>query len=348
MIRIGWGVIGACGIALRRMIPEGIIPARQAVLRAVMDIDEERVRQVGERFAVRRFTEVEPLLAYPEVQAVYIATPTIHHAPQALAAIEAGKHVLIEKPLAMTADEGAAIAEAARSKGVVAGVGFMMRHHGAHRRIKELIDDGTLGTPVMGRAQLSCWYPPIEGAWRQDPALGGGGAFIDMGNHCFDLLEMFFGRTTEVHAFTANRVHPYPSEDTALATFRFQSGALGIVDTLFNVPDDASKNVLEIYGTRGAIRCKGTIGQGPGGSARLIALEQKGYAAQQDRGPARATRLRCGQVNTYLAEIRDFSDAIALGHPPTCSIEDGVWNMKVVEAAYRSARTGCAVKLTEE
>jgi len=343
---IGWGVIGAGGIASRRTIPEGILPARGARLAAVMDVDAARAKGASERFGgVPWFTEVEPLLALDDVQAVYIATPTIAHAPQALAAIATGKHVLVEKPLAMTVAEGRRIAEAAQLHGVLVGTGFMMRHHGAHAKIKQLVERGAIGKPVMGRAQLSCWYPPIPGAWRQDPALGGGGAFADMGNHCFDLLEMFLGRTIEVHAFLGNIVHAYPSEDTAAVTFRFESGAVGIVDNLFNVPDEASRNVLEIYGSAGGIRCEGTIGQGPGGSVRLVSARAGGYDAKQQRTAAKERPVPFRRVNTYRAEIEDFTRAIRTGGRPAVPIEDGLWNLRVVEAAYRSARTGRAVRI---
>ncbi|MBM4036439.1 MAG: Gfo/Idh/MocA family oxidoreductase [Planctomycetes bacterium] len=349
MSSIGWGVIGAGGIASRRTIPEGILPARGARLAAVMDIDAARAKAASERFGgVPWLTEVEQLLARADVEAVYVATPTIAHAPQALAAIAAGKHVLVEKPLAMSVAEGRRIAAAAVRKGVVVGTGFMMRHHGAHAKIRRLIEAGAIGKPVMGRAQLSCWYPPIARAWRQDPDQGGGGAFADMGNHCFDLLEMFLGRTTEVHAFIGNLVHSYKSEDTALVTFRFASGAVGIVDNLFNIPDEASKNVLEIYGSAGGIRCEGTVGQTPGGTVRLVSVKTGGYDAQQQRAAARERAIPFPKTNTYRAEIEDFTHAIRTGGRPAVPIEDGLWNLRVVEAAYRSARTGRVVKLSAQ
>ena len=343
---IGWAVIGAGGIASRRTIPEGILRARGAKLAAVMDIDRERARAASERFGgVPWFTEIEPLLARDDVRAVYIATPTIAHAPQALAAIAAGKHALVEKPLAMSAAEGRRIATAARRQGVLVGTGFMMRHHGAHQKIRQLIKAGAIGKPVLGRAQLSCWYPPIAGAWRQLPLLGGGGSFMDMGNHCFDLLEVFLGRTVEVHAFIANLVQGYPSEDTALVTFRFESGAMGVVDNLFNVPDEASKNVLEIYGSEGSLRCEGTIGQTPGGIVRLVSVRAGGYDAKQRRAASRERLIRFPRINTYRAEIEDFTRAVATGARPAVPIEDGLWNMRVVDAAYRSARTGRTVRV---
>jgi len=346
-MRIGWAVIGAGGIASRRTIPEGILPARGAKLVALMDIDPARAQAASERFGgVPWHTDIESLLARDDVDAVYIATPTIAHAPQALAAIAAGKHALIEKPLAMTASEAGRIAAAARRKGVLVGTGFMMRHHGAHQKTLDLIQKGAIGKPVFGRAQLSCWYPPIPGAWRQDPQLGGGGSFIDMGNHCFDLLEMLLGKTAEVHAFLGHLVHSYPSEDTAVVTFRFESGAFGVVDNLFNVPDEASKNVLEIYGSAGSIRCEGTIGQTAGGILRLVSVRTGAYDAQQQRSAARECVVRFPPINTYRAEIEDFTRAIRTGSLPAVPIEDGLWNLRVVEAAYRSARTGRAVKVT--
>jgi predicted dehydrogenase len=343
---IGWGVIGAGGIARRRTIPEGIVPARGAKLVAVMDIDKKAAAAVGEQFGgVPSYTSIEPLLARDDVDVVYIATPANVHAAQALAAIKAGKHALVEKPLAMTAAEARTIAAAAKRKGLTVGTGFMMRHHGAHQKIKQLIDAGVIGKPVMGRAQLSCWYPKMKGAWRQDPRLGGGGSFIDMGNHCFDVLEMLLGRTVEVHAFMGCLVQKYKSEDTAVVTFRFASGAIGIVDNLFNVPDESSKNVLEIYGSGGSIRCEGTIGQAPSGTVKLVAVKTGGYDAQQQRTVSKERVVRYREVNTYRAEIEDFTRAIQRGIAPAVPIADGIWNMKVVDAAYQSARTGRTVKV---
>jgi predicted dehydrogenase len=312
-----------------------------------MDVDADRAHEVAAMFGgVRALARAEDLLDDPDVRAVYIATPPCVHAEQCIAALEAGKHVLVEKPVAMSAGEAAKVKRLARQKGLKLGTGFMMRHHGAHRKIAEMIRSGVLGTPVLGRAQLSCWYPPMAGAWRQDPKLGGGGSFIDMGNHCVDLLEMFLGRATEVCAFTGNLVHPYKAEDSAAVLLRFASGAMGFVDAFFNIPDAASANVLEVYGSRGSVRCEGTIGQGPGGRClATIEGDAAGYDARQARPQQGSRELQYEQVNTYEAEIRDFSDAIENDREPTVTYDDGIWSMRVCEAVYRSARTGRAVKL---
>ncbi len=140
-----------------------------------------------------------------------------------------------------------------------------MRFLSQHQAALKMIQDGKLGTPVYGRAQLSCWYPPIPGAWRQDPSTGGGGSLVDMGSHCIDLLEMFFGRIKSVSCFINNSIHDYNSEDSAIVALKFENGAMATVDTYFCIPDNSSKNILELYGSMGSILAKGTIGQGDSG-----------------------------------------------------------------------------------
>ena len=95
--------------------------------------------------------------------------------------------------------------------------------------------------------------------------LGGGGSLVDMGSHCIDLLEMFFGKVKSVSCFINNSVHDYESEDSALVSLFFENGAMGSVDTYFCIPDNSSKNILELYGSKGSILAKGTIGQGSAG-----------------------------------------------------------------------------------
>ncbi len=340
---IGWGVIGCGGIADRRTIPEGIIPAAGAELVAVQDIAEDRVAEVAAKYDVRAYTAVEELLADDNVDAVYIATPTFVHHEQTVAAARAGKHVLCEKPLAMTEQECEDSILVCEEEGVKFGTNFMMRFHACHVAMREMIAAGDLGTPVFGRAELTCWYPPIEGAFRQSQKLGGGGALIDMGNHCIDLLEFLFGSKVErVACFTGHLVQDYETEDTAVATLHFANGAVGVVDNLFNVPDAAARNMLEVYGSRGSMVTRGTIGQDSTGSiSAILEGEAKGYDAQQARDAGAAEQIIEPEVvNMYQAAIEGFCDAIVNDTEPPVSAADGLWSHKVIEACYESARTG--------
>ncbi|HNT33637.1 MAG TPA: Gfo/Idh/MocA family oxidoreductase [bacterium] len=341
MAKVGWGVIGAGGIADRRTIPEGILPAKNAKLVAVMDADPETAQTLSSKYQVPSYIRAADLLANEQVEAVYVASPTYCHKPQTIEAARAGKHVLCEKPLGLTIREAEAMLDECRKAKVNLGVGFMMRYNVYHQKIRSLIEKGSIGTVVFARAQLTCWYPPIEGAWRQDPKLGGGGALMDLTVHCVDLLEFLLGPVAEVGSLVERRVHAYPVDDTNAVMIRFASGAVGFVDCAFNIPDDASENVLEIQGSKGCIKGKMTIGQGPGGEVVQCLLKNAGgYSASQKREPVTYQPLALSVKNTYQSEIEAFSDSVLKAVPPPISGDDGLHNMKVVEAVKKSAKTG--------
>jgi len=343
--KIKWGVIGSGGIARRRTIPEGITQASNAELVAVFDPNVEVNQAVAKQFGARAADSVEALLR-SDIEAVYIASPPGAHRTQTLACARAGKHVLSEKPLGMTVADARAMIAACKKARVKLGTAFMMRFLAQHQAALKLLRDGKLGKPVFGRAQLSCWYPPMPGAWRQDLKTGGGGSLMDMGGHCMDLLEMFFGPVKAVSCFTHRTVHGYTAEDSALVSLVFKNGALGTVDTFFCVPDEASQNRLELYGSLGSILAKGTIGQGDHGEMVAFLKEgATGYDAQQARAEGGGIVINPPPVNTYRAEIEEFSAAILENREPSNNAALGLQSQKILAACYQSARTGKAVKL---
>jgi len=274
--KVRFGVIGAGGIASRKTIP-GMRKAANCQLVAVMD--PVNVEQIAAAFHVpKAYTWEADLLADPDVDAVYIASPVFCHARQIRMAAEAGKHVLCEKPLARNLKEAKAAVAACRRRRVFLQEGYMMTFHGARTRIKELIEAGRLGRIVSMRAQLSCWYPKMAGAWRQNPCKGGGGGLIDMATRLYDLLEYFAGPIRRIVALTGRLVHDYRSEDASTTLVEFASGAHGTIDCFFCIPDEASRTRLEIYGSRGAILTEGTIGQSTRG--KVEALFARSDAAQ--------------------------------------------------------------------
>jgi predicted dehydrogenase len=343
--KIKWGVIGSGGIARRRTIPEGITKARNAKLSVVFDINQQANAEVANEFDAEVAVSIDELLG-SDVDVVYVATPAHVHAEQVRACAEASKHILCEKPLGMTVVEAESMIELCRQRDVKLGCAFMMRFVTQHQMALQLVKEGKLGQSVYARAQLSCWYPPIEGAWRQDPNTGGGGALIDMGGHCVDLLEMFFGRIARVSCFINNSVHGYKSEDSATVMLFFENGALATVDTFFCIPDNSSKNVLELYGSKGSILATGTIGQGPAGQmAAFLEQHGKNYDAQQARAVAQGIIIEPEPVNTYQAEIEEFSQAIIDNREPVISAELGIQNQKILTACYESARMGKVIEI---
>ncbi len=343
--KIKWGVIGSGGIAKRRTIPEGIMNADHAVLSAVYDINAEVNTAVAKEFNARAVNSIQELIS-SDIDAVYIASPVNKHFEHVLACAKGKKHILCEKPLGMTTAETEKMISACKAEGVMLGTSFMMRFVEQHKAALQLIQDGRLGKPVYGRAQLSCWYPPIEGAWRQDPASGGGGSLMDMGSHCIDLLEMFFGKIRSVSCFINNSVHPYRSEDSAVVSLLFENGAMGTVDTYFCIPDNSSKNILELYGSGGSILAKGTIGQGPAGEmTAYLEGDSSGYNAQQSRNEGDGISINPPPVNTYRAEIEEFSCAIIEKREPKNNVDLGLESQKILAACYESARTGKTIKI---
>lgn len=343
--KIKWGVIGSGGIAQRRTIPEGIVLADHAELVAVYDINSEVNKAVAEKFNAKAVNSIEELLN-SDIDAVYIASPVNMHLEHAITCAKGKMHVFCEKPLGMSVEEAEKMIQVCDQEGVYLGTALMMRFLAQHQAALKIIQEGKLGKPVFGRAQLSCWYPPIEGAWRQDPTVGGGGSLMDMGSHCIDLLEMFFGKVKSVNCFINNSVHAYQSEDAAIVSLFFENGALATVDSCFCIPDNSSKNILELYGSGGSIIAKGTIGQGDSGEmTAFLEGDSVGYDANQRRSAAEGLVINPTSVNTYLSEIEEFSCAILEKREPSNNAAIGLQSQKVMTACYLSAKIGKAVQV---
>jgi predicted dehydrogenase len=331
--KIKWGVIGSAGIARRRTIPEGIMRADNATLTGVYNPTQSKNEEVAAQFGAKACKSIAQLLK-SDLDAIYIASPPDVHLKQVTACAKAGKHVLCEKPLATNVKHAEKMIAICKDANVKFGTALMMRFHSQHQAALQLIKEGKLGKPVLGRAQLAFWYPPMENAWRQDPKRGGGGALMDVGGHCIDLLEMFFGPVRSVSCFISNTIHSYASEDAAVTNLMFENGALGMVDTFFCIPDEASKNALELYGSLGAIHATGTLGQGEAGNMT---------ATLKNEGAASEIKIMPTPVNTYRAEIEEFGKAILENRDPSCSGESGLRSQKILAACYKSAKSGKSV-----
>ena len=333
------GVIGAGGIARRKTIP-GMKKARNIDVAAVMDV--VGVDEIAKELKVRKAYKREgDLLKDKDIDAVYIASPLNLHFKQIKQAASAGKHVLCEKPLTLTFKQAREAVIACRKNKVFLQEGYMMKFHGAHQTIADLIKKRQLGKLVYMRAQLSCWYPKMKGAWRQDPRKGGGGALIDMATHLFDLLEMFAGPIQHVAALTSNLVQKYKSEDAAVTMLEFESGAHATVDTYFCIPDEASRTRLEIYGSKGAILTEGTIGQSMGGKVEgVFGVGAGGYDAAQNKDVVRTfERIAFPKINPYTAECEYFADCCLKGKEPKINdAQNALHIMQLTEMAYASAK----------
>jgi len=329
MKKVRFGIIGSGGIARKRTIP-GLMLAENAVCEAIMDLNEASLNEVGDEFGIeKRYNTLDAILADKDIDAVYIATPVFCHKEQVFAAADAGKHILLEKPMGLTSKEGEEMAAYCKTRGVLLCVGFMMRLHGAHFEIKKLIKSGAIGAVVSAYAKFNCLSPPSAQKWRQTKAYGAGGTMIDMGIHCIDLLTYITNlKITEATGIYGNQIFEYPdTEDAATGVFKMDNGAIFTVESNFNLSDELGGCKFEIYGTRGTIVAEGTLGQVETGEVRYKTQ------AELERG---WQVLPYVSGNMYTKEIDLFSAAILYGQKIPVTAEEAILDQKAVEAVYLS------------
>ncbi len=339
MKKLKWGILAAGGIADRRMLP-AMKKFSGAQIVAVMDSDITAAKRVASKYGIDNYYDkAEELLAHKEIDAVYIASPVYCHKDQAMMAADAGKHILLEKPIALNAEQAQEIVDYCRKKNVRLAAGFMMRFATMHRKIKEMLDEGAIGQLVYTDAQFTCWYPEIEGAWRQYKNQSGGGALMDMGMHLVDLTQYLTGsKITSVAAFIENIRFSYEVEDSSSLLVRYDNGMIGNLNAYFNIPDSAARWQISFFGTRGRIIGETTIGQEDGGRLLVISEDkEKEYNAQQDVSVAKEEIISGEYGDLFEFELESFTDSVINGEPFVCDAQQAVYCHKVTDAAYRSA-----------
>ena len=256
MTIVRWGMIG-CGAVAEVKSGPGFYKAANSALLAVTSADPAMTRSFAERHGVPRiYDSSEQLVADPEIDAVYIATPPSSHKPLALLAARSGKHAYVEKPMAMRFDECREIVDACTERKVRLFVAFYRRAMPRFLKIKEWIDSGAIGevrtvrvvqhqTPAM--EDLS----PKTLPWRLKPEVSGGGKFLDMGIHELDLFDFLFGAIEEVQGIASNQAGLYEVEDTVTAIWRHASGVQGCGSWCYVC--GYGEDCVEIVGSRGRI-----------------------------------------------------------------------------------------------
>ena len=258
MKQIKWGFIGCGEVAERKSGPEfRMVPNSDVV--AVMARTKHRAKSYAERHGIKRwYTDAAQLINDPEVNAVYIATPPSSHPTYAIMAMNAGKPVYIEKPLAASYDDCARITRVSKETGVPCFVAYYRRYMPYFLKVKELLGSGRLGEVQNVQIRYSCPPRPedLNGdnlPWRVMPEIAGGGYFYDMAAHQFDLIQELFGVITHARGYSANRGHLYRAEDTVSACFQFENGLPGSGSWCFVGHESHIEDRIEILGTQGTL-----------------------------------------------------------------------------------------------
>lgn len=340
MKKIKWGIIAAGGIARRRTLPAMHLVDNAEII-GIMDSNVALLDEIAKEYQIPYcYDSVEALLENDEIDAVYVASPVCFHKEQAIKTIQAGKHLLLEKPIGLDLGEAKEIMNAADASDRKVGIAMIMRFHQGHREMKQVIANGELGDIVSCRAQLTCWFPDMENNWRQQWKTGGGGALVDMGVHCIDLLRYLLDDDVDrVYGEIGTRTFQYEVDDSADCLLHMKKGASCFVDVHFNIPDEAAHGVLEIYGTKGSFIASGTIGQEGKGNIKITTVDgQGGYNSQQMRDGDGGTRDFMYEFkNPYAQQIMEFSDAILNDGAVSTPMQHALETMQIVDALYQSA-----------
>lgn len=257
---IRWGIIGAGDVAEIKSGP-GFYKAPNSQLVAVMRRNADKARDFAKRHQVPLwYSDADALLANPDIDAIYIATPPAQHKDYALAALKAGKDVYIEKPVTLNAAECVEIIAARDKSHQKVCVAHYRRLLPCFIKMRELVLGGAIGTPLLARLDMlqpaaSKLIAQTDENWRVNPALSGGGLFHDLSPHQLDLMLHWFGPVVDASGFATNQAGLYPADDCVIGWARFASGVEFQGRWHFAVPTSETRDECEIIGTKG----RGTI-----------------------------------------------------------------------------------------
>jgi len=337
---VGFAILGAGMIADYHRQAIAANAELGARLAAVGHYCRDRFAEIGDRFGFPCLSQAD-LLAHPDVDVICICTPSGQHAEQAIAAAAAGKHILVEKPIAIDLGEADAMIAACEEARVRLGVTLQRRALPLFRKIRQAVEAGDLGELVLGTVTMP-YYRPQEyydqAAWRGTWALDGGGVLMNQGIHLVDLLVWYMGDPVQVHARAGTLYHDIEVEDVLAATLGFANGARASIIATTNA-DPGAPHRLELYGTRGYIQIEGEAAvrwelADPTGAAitpPITGGEANAGASADPRGI---------KPTGHIGIFRDFILALREDRPFYLDAVEGRRSLAAVLAIYEAAGIG--------
>ena len=326
-----WGLIGASNIAREWVI--GAIRATGGEVVSVMSSSAERAKDYANANGIAKSTDsLDALLGDKDIDAVYISTTNELHRDQTIAAARAGKHVLCEKPLALSLADSHAMLKACREAGIVMGTNHHLRNAGTHRAMRDAIAAGKIGKPLAARVFHAVYLPPFLQGWRIDKPEAGGGVILDITVHDADTLRFVLG-DDPVEAIAATQkggMGQAGLEDAVMGVLRFQSGLIAQFHDAFTAKFAGTG--LEVHGTEGSLFGRDVMTQKPIGTVTL-------------RTAAGEEQLATDPLNLYERALGNFHAAIAGRGAPSATGEDGVWSLATGLAVQAGATSGRATPI---
>ena len=323
---LNWGLLSTARIN-RALIPPLQASNRNQLLAVASRTQESADRYARERNIPRAYGSYEDLLADPDIDVIYNPLPNHLHAAWTIKAVEAGKHVLCEKPLALSVEEVDAVKAAARKHRRVVMEAFMYRHHPQTLKVQEIVKDGALGELKLVRGSFT-FALSRDGDVRLDPAKGGGSIW-DIGCYPISYARSLLGKEP-LEVFGWKVIGPTGIDEAFVGQMRFEKNIHAQFDCSFVVPFHC---FIEIVGSEGRLYLPNPF---------KPETDEKIYLTRGDKTETMAIK----GPGQYIGELEDMADAILLGHEPRVSLDDSHANVAVISALLESARTGKPIKLT--
>jgi UDP-N-acetyl-2-amino-2-deoxyglucuronate dehydrogenase len=348
MATVGYGIIG-CG-NIGPVHAAAIAEVRGAKLVGVSDVVEKSAKELAGKYGAEAYTDYKKMLERGDLHAICLCVPSGMRAEMAEVIAKAGKHILSEKPLEVNTKRIDRIINAADKAGVKLGCIFQSRFADDSKKVKKAIEQGRFGKLVLGNAYIK-WYRSPEyyasGAWRGTKKLDGGGALMNQGIHQIDLLQWFMGPVRRVMAQTACIAHKgLEVEDLATAMLEFENGALGTIEGSTAIWPGCPARI-DIHGSEGgawledgALKYWRFQKRRPVDAKIEVSMER-----ESELGSGAGDPLANLKIEGHRRQIQDFTRAIQKDAPPTIDGREGRHAVALIEAIYKSAKTGRAVNL---
>ena len=318
--KVNWAIVGV-GDIIGKRVGAAILRQPDSTVHTCVEIDPEAKKQQIDALAPKRVhADLEPALADPRVNAVYIATPVHLHAPQAIAALRAGKDVLVEKPMALNVDDAAEMCRVAEQTGRRLAVAYFRRFWPRFQLVKNMLQQGDFGQVVLVRVASHTWYQGRRGGWREDPALSGGGVLSDVGCHKFDLLAWWFDLPERLVADARTLTQDYHAEDSSTMLMTLAGGAR--FTGSFNWNSKTWTDEIHVVGTEAKV----TLHPCDGDEAVITVGREIEY------------RKIANPENQHYPLIDDFARAIVEDRPPRFTGADGIKATRIMAAVFESSR----------
>jgi predicted dehydrogenase len=320
MLIIKFGLIG-CGDIARRRVAPALRDSPHCELVAVSRAQSQLAESFAQQFGVKRwYADWREMISDDEVQAVYIATPVHLHAEQTIAAAEAGRHVLCEKPMALNVGECDRMIDACRGNNVQLGVAYYRHFYPVVLRLKEIIQSGGIGAPVVAQINAFEWFDPEPGhprAWLLRKELSGGGPMFDFGCHRIEVLLDLFGSVSAVQSITTNSFFKRNVEDVGTAILQFEQGTCATLTVAHSASEP--QDTLNVFGSDGSVHIP-VLNEG---KVRVVTRTGE---REESHPPV---------ANLHQPLIEDFAQAVIEGRAP---IVDGLIGQSVALVEDEIAR----------